>query len=73
MKVGFIYLHDENSTYDANFLLAAKAACEAMGVEYINKTNIPESGECYEAAAELADMGCDIVFADSFGHESYMI
>ena len=44
-----------------------------MGVKGINKVNIPEGGECYDAAAELADMGCSIVFADSFGHEDYMI
>jgi len=73
MKVGFIYLHDENSTYDLNFLNAAKAACEEMGVEYVGKVNIPEGNECYEAAADLADSGCDIVFANSFGHEQYMI
>ena len=73
LKVGFIFLHDENSTYDNNFLKAAKAACEKLGVEYVGKTNIPESSECYEAAAELADDGCDIVFADSFGHEQYMV
>lgn len=73
MKVGFIFLHDENSTYDLNFINAAKAACDALGVEYIMKTNIPEGQECYNAAAELADDGCDIVFADSFGHEDYMI
>ncbi len=72
LKVGFIYLHDENSTYDNNFLKAAKAACEKMGVEYVGKTNIPESSDCYEAAAELADDGCDIVFANSFGHEQYI-
>lgn len=73
MKVGFIYLHDENSTYDLNFLNAAKAACEEMGVEAIHKTGIPEGQECYDAAAELADQGCSIVFADSFGHEDYLI
>ncbi len=73
LKVGFIFLHDENSTYDKNFIVAAKAACEAMGVEYLAKVNIPEGAECQEAALDLADSGCDIVFADSFGHESYMI
>ncbi|MBP3388545.1 MAG: BMP family ABC transporter substrate-binding protein [Clostridia bacterium] len=72
-KVGFIFLHDENSTYDKNFMDAAKEACDALNVEYVTKVNIPESNACYEAAAELADAGCDIVFADSFGHESYMI
>ena len=73
LKVGFIYLHDNSSTYDKNFLNAAKAACDKMGVECINKTNIPEGGECYDAAAELVDAGCAIVFADSFGHESYIL
>lgn len=73
VKVGFIYLHDEQSTYDLNFLNAAKEACEKLGVEYINKTGIPEGNECYEAAAELVDSGCNIIFADSFGHEDYMV
>ena len=69
VKVGFIFLHDENSTYDLNFINAAKEACEKLGAEYVLKTGIDESEACYEAAADLADSGCDIVFADSFGHE----
>ena len=73
MKVGFIFLHDENSTYDLNFLNAAKQACDKMGVEAILKTNIPEGQECYEAAADLVDQGCSLVFADSFGHEDFLI
>lgn len=73
IKAGFIFLHDENSTYDLNFLNAAKEACEQLGIEYVCKTNIPEGQECYEAACELADAGCGFVFADSFGHEDYMI
>ncbi len=72
-KVGFIFLHDENSTYDKNFIVAAEAACKELGVEYIMKTNIPESAKCQEAAEDLIDQGCDVIFADSFGHESYMI
>lgn len=74
MKVGFIFLHDEQSTYDKNFMDAAKAACEAMNVEYVQKTQIPESKDCYDAAVELIEVeGCDIIFADSFGHESFLI
>ncbi|MBE7024344.1 MAG: BMP family ABC transporter substrate-binding protein [Ruminococcaceae bacterium] len=75
-KIGFIFLHDENSTYDKNFLVAAEAATEELGLtpdQVIFKTNIPEGNECYEAAADLADQGCDIVFANSFGHEPYML
>ncbi|MBQ8182904.1 MAG: BMP family ABC transporter substrate-binding protein [Clostridia bacterium] len=74
LKVGFIFLHDEQSTYDKNFMDAAKAACEEMGVEYAQKTQIPESKDCYDAAVELIEVdGCDIIFADSFGHESFLI
>ena len=76
IKVGFIFLHDENSTYDKNFMDAATAAKEALGLsddQIMFKTNIPETNECYEAAADLVDAGCDIIFADSFGHEDFMI
>ncbi len=73
VKVGFIFLHDENSTYDKNFMDSAKEACESLGVDLILRTNIPEGQECYNAAAELVDDGCNIIFADSFGHEDFMI
>ena len=76
VKVGFIFLHDENSTYDLNFMNAAKEAIAALGLtedQYLFRTNIPEGQECYNAAAELADAGCNLIFADSFGHEDYMI
>ena len=73
LSVGLITLHDENSSYDRNFIIAMTDACEAAGVDLIIKTNIPEGEECYEAAMDLVDRGCDIIFADSFGHESYMI
>lgn len=75
IKVGFIFLHDENSTYDKNFINAANEVKKALGLsddQVVFKTNIPESNECYEAAADLADRGCDVVFADSFGHEPFM-
>ena len=74
MKVGFIFLHDEQSTYDKNFIDAAKEACEKMGVTMVQKTQIPESQACYDAAVELIETeGCDLIFADSFGHESFLI
>ncbi len=76
MKVGFIFLHDENSTYDLNFINAAKEAAANLGMsedQIILKTNVPEGQECYETAADLVDAGCGIIFADSFGHEDFMI
>ena len=76
VKVGFITLHDENSTYDLNFINGAKEAIANLGLtdaDYILKTNVPEGQECYEAAVDMVDKGCNIIFADSFGHEPYMI
>ncbi len=76
MKVGLICLHDENSTYDLNFINAFKEAMATLGIadgDSMIKTNIPEGQECYDAAAEFADAGCAVIFADSFGHEDYMI
>ena len=72
LKIGFIFLHDENSTYDLNFINAAKEAIANLGLtenDYILKTNIEEGQKCYDTAAGLADAGCNIIFADSFGHE----
>ena len=76
VKLGFIFLHDENSTYDLNFMNGAKEAIAALGLtedQYLFRTNIPEGQEAYDAACELADAGCNIIFADSFGHEDYVI
>ncbi len=75
-KIGFICLHDEKSTYDKNFLDAADEVIKALNLttsQYIIKTNVPEGKECYEAAADLVDQGCTIIFANSFGHEDFML
>ena len=73
MKVGLITLHDENSTYDKNFLDAFQASCDKLGVEAIIMKNVPEGQECYDAAGELVDKGCSIIFSDSFGHQGFML
>ena len=77
MKVGLICLHDENMGYDANFINGMKEAVEAAGLDpetqLVIKTNIPEGQECYDAAVDLAESGCNYIFADSFGHEDYII
>ena len=76
VKLGVILLHDEDSTYDLNFIKGVYEAVEALGLEedqVIIKRNIPESNECYEAALDLVDEGCTILFADSFGHETFMM
>ena len=75
-KLGVICLHDEDSTYDLNFINGVKEAQKALGLkdnQVIIKRNIPESNACYEAALDLVDEGCDVIFANSFGHESHIL
>ena len=72
LRVGLIALHDSNSTYDKNFIDAFEAACKAQGVEAVIRTQIPEDETCKTAAMDLADDGCKLVFADSFGHEPFL-
>lgn len=75
ITVGFIALHDDNSTYDKNFLDAIREACANKGIDddhLIIYTNVPEENDCYDKAADLAGR-CDVVFADSFGHEPFIL
>ena len=75
-KIGMICLHDENSTYDNNFIQALKSVQKGMGLkdeQVVIVTGIPETSKCYDTAVDLAkNKGCKVIFADSFGHESFM-
>ena len=73
IKVGLLTLHDENSTYDKNFIDGFTAACAACGVEGVVRSGVGEDQTAYDAACELADDGCAVVFADSYGHQPYIL
>lgn len=76
LKVGFVFIGDENEGYTAAHYKGAQEMKEALGLsddQIIVKWNIPEDETAQDAAMDLADQGCQIVFANSFGHESYMI
>lgn len=76
LKVGVIYVGDENEGYTAAHMQGIADMQEALGLsddQIIARTNIGEDESCYDAAADLADSGCQIVFANSFGHGSYML
>ena len=75
-KLGVICLHNEASTYDLNFINGVEKIKEVLGLtdeQVIYKKDIDESAACTEAADDLVDLGCDIIFANSFGHESYLL
>ena len=75
-KIRMICLHDENSTYDNNFIQALRQVQKDLGLsddQVVIVTNIGEDSSCYDAAVDLAkNKGCKVIFADSFGHESFM-
>lgn len=76
LKVGIIYIGDENEGYTAAHMDGIKEMKAQYGLsddQVIEKTCIGEDEACFDAAADLADNGCDIIFANSFGHEDYMI
>ena len=75
-KIGFMCLHDEKSTYDLNFINAVDKIQEALGLsdeQVILKIGVDETNACYDAAKDLVNQGCNIIFANSFGHEDFMI
>lgn len=75
-KIGVICLHDDTSTYDKNFIDSVKAAAATLGLtdnQVLIATGIPEGGECKTKANELVAQGCKAIFADSFGHEDFLI
>ncbi|SKC02389.1 basic membrane protein A [Lachnospiraceae bacterium] len=76
LKVGVIYVGDENEGYTESHMAGIDAMQEALGLtddQIIEKTTIPEDETCYDAAVDLASQGCNAIFATSFGHEDYLL
>ena len=76
IKVGCIMIGDENEGYTEAHLKAVEEMKKNLGLsddQVVIKTNIKEDEGCYDAAVDLAEQGCNIVIANSFGHESYII
>lgn len=76
IKVGFVFIGDENEGYTYAHYLGAQEMQQELGLtdeQIIYKWNIPENEECYDAAVDLAEQGCNIIFSNSFGHEDYII
>ena len=76
LKIGMIYVGDTsdggyNYVHDSALMQAVKE----LGMnedQVVKKTNVPEDATCETALRELVEAGCQIIFADSFGHMYYM-
>ena len=76
VKVGVIYIGDENEGYSAAHMTGIDEMMSELGLsdaQVIEKTNVPEDESCYDAAVDLAEQGCNIIFGTSFGFESYLL
>ena len=76
IKVGVIYIGDENEGYTEAHMKGIQEMKKELGLsddQIIEKTLIPEDETCYDAAVDLAEQGCNIIFGTSFGHESYLL
>ncbi|MDO4740108.1 MAG: BMP family ABC transporter substrate-binding protein [Eubacteriales bacterium] len=76
IKVGVVLLHDENVGYDYAHMMGVEGMQEALGLsdeQIIYEYNIAENEDALSAAKRLVAQGCNIIFADSFGHEDYII
>lgn len=76
LKLGVILLHDERSLYDLNFVDAIENAKTELGLtdeQVIYKKNVREGNECYDVVVELVESGCNIIFANSYGHEAFLL
>lgn len=73
LTVGLICLHDKDSTYDKNFITAMEEVEKKLNIKVLYKYNVPEEDECLTAAKDLVSQGCELIFADSFGHEDFIM
>lgn len=75
LKVGVILLGDENEGYTYAHIKGIKGAVETLGIaedQVVWKYSIPEDETCYDTAVDLVEQGCNLIFSNSYGHQSYV-
>lgn len=77
MKIGFVHISDPSDMgYTYNHNNGTEKMVKELGLkedQIINKFNVPEDAQAATALRELAEAGCNIIFATSFGFEDYVI
>ncbi|GFI55786.1 purine-binding protein [Clostridiales bacterium] len=75
IKIGAILLGDENEGYTFAHIDGIQKAAKALNLkedQIVWRYSVPENESCYDAAMELVDAGCDVIFSNSFGHQTFM-
>ena len=76
LKIGVILVGDENEGYTFAHIDGVEQMKKALNIsddQVIYKYNIPENETCYDTACDLVEQGCQMIFSNSFSHESYMV
>lgn len=75
VKIGVILIGDDAEGYTQAHIEGIKTAAKELNVadnQIIWKYKVPEDSSCYEAAADLVGSGCNLIFSNSYGHQTYM-
>ncbi|MBO5649705.1 MAG: BMP family ABC transporter substrate-binding protein [Clostridia bacterium] len=74
-KVGVILIGDENEGYTYAHINGIRTAAKELGLsddQIIWKYTVPETEVCHDAAIDLVEQGCTVIFSNSYGHQPYM-
>lgn len=76
IKVGFIYI---GSAHDGGYSQAhdrgRQEMMETLGLtddQVIVMEDVPEGADCEKAARDMIDNGCNVIYANSFGHGEWL-
>lgn len=75
IKIGCVMLGDETEGYTAAHIKGIKEAAEELGIsdKLVWKYKVSESSACYDAAVDLVGQGCNVIFSNSYGHQTFMV
>lgn len=77
IKVGVILIGDDTEGYTKAHMDGIKAAAAELGIDaeknILWKYKVEENSNCYDAAADLVAKGCNIIFSNSYGHQTFMV
>ena len=75
LKIGVILVGDENEGYTYAHIKGIKDAAKSLGIADSNilwKYTVPEDQTCHDAAVDLVENGCELIFSNSYGHQDFM-
>lgn len=74
-KAGFVLVGDENEGYTYAHIVGIEKAMGELGLDKsanaVWKYSVPEDESCYDAIVDCIDQGCQVVFTNSYGHQSF--